>query len=95
HQSARVYLNGKYLGTLFTSPFSVRCENLKEKDNLLEIEVTSLAANRIRDMDKKKIQWKIFRDINIVNINYKSFDASNWELVKCGLLGPVKLIQAN
>jgi hypothetical protein len=93
HQSARVYLNGKYLGTLFTTPFVVRCENLKEKDNLLEIEVTSLAANRIRDLDRRKVQWKIFRDINIVNINYKPFDASDWEIVKCGLSGPVRLIE--
>lgn len=93
HQSARVYLNGKYLGTLFTTPFCVRCANLKEKDNLLEVEVTSLAANRIRDLDRRKAQWKIFRDINIVNINYKPFDASNWEPVKCGLLGAVKLIE--
>jgi hypothetical protein len=31
------------------------------------------------------------RDANVVNINYKPFDASGWPLTPSGLLGPVTL----
>jgi hypothetical protein len=60
--------------------------------NKLEIEVTSVAANRIRDLDARKVEWKKFHEINFVNIHYQPFDASKWPLVDSGLLGPVKLI---
>lgn len=92
-QSARVKVNGKETGVLFSNPFSIICRDLKPENNLLEIEVTNLSANRIRDLDRRKAQWKIFNDINIVNINYKPFDASNWELVDSGLIGPVKIFK--
>jgi len=91
HQSARVRLNGKDCGTLITPPFRVVADNLKPTGNLLEVEVTSVAANRIRDLDRRGVQWKIFKDINFVNENYRPFDASNWPLTDCGLLGPVTL----
>ena len=90
-QSARVRVNGKDYGTLITSPFRVVVDNLKPAGNTLEVEVTSVAANRIRDLDRRGVKWKTFRDINIVDINYKPFDASNWPLTDCGLLGPVTL----
>jgi hypothetical protein len=90
-QSARVRLNGKDLGTLITPPFHVVVDNLKPAGNQLEVEVTSVAANRIRDLDRRGVPWKTFRDINIVDINYKPFDASNWPLTDCGLLCPVTL----
>ncbi len=93
-QSAKVKMNGKELGTVYTKPFKLICDGLNTSDNVLEVEVTTLAANRIRDMDRSKVQWKYFNDINIVNINYKPFDASNWELVDSGLIGPVRLIPA-
>ena len=53
--------------------------------------MTNLAANRIRDLDRRKVDWKIMREINFVNINYKPFDASSWALTPSGLLGPVTL----
>ena len=90
-QSARVKLNGKDYGTLIALPFRVVVNNLKPKDNLLEVEVTNVSANRIRDLDRRGVAWKIFNDINFVNINYKPFDASNWPLTDSGLLGPVTL----
>ncbi len=89
-QSARAKLNGKDYGTLITPPFRVLVDNLTV-NNTLEVEVTSVAANRIRDLDRHGVPWKTFRDINIVDINYKPFDASNWPLTDCGLLGPVTL----
>ncbi len=90
-QSARVKLNGKDYGTLVAPPFHVMVNNLKPTGNQLEVEVTSVAANRIRDLDRRHVQWKIFKDINIVNVNYRPFDASTWPLTECGLLGPVTL----
>ena len=91
-QSARVWLNGKDLGTLIIPPFRVVVDNLKPTGNQLEVEVTSVSANRIRDLDQRGVQWKIFKDINIVNENYRPFNASDWPLTECGLLGPVTLM---
>jgi hypothetical protein len=90
-QSARVRLNGKELGTVFIPPFRVRVDELKPKDNVLEVEVTSTSANRIRDLDRRGVKWKIFYDTNVVNIHYKPFDASNWPVAEEGLIGPVTL----
>jgi hypothetical protein len=60
--------------------------------NVLEIEVTNVAANRIADLDRRHVSWKAFHEINFVNKNYKPFDASNWPVRDSGLLGPVKLV---
>jgi hypothetical protein len=90
-QSARVTVNGKDYGTLITPPFRVVVDNLKPTGNVLDVEVTSVAANRIRDLDRRGVNWKIFRDINIVDVNYHPFNAADWPLTDCGLLGPVTL----
>lgn len=90
-QSARVTLNGKDYGTLITPPFRVAVDNLKPTGNKLEVEVTNVSANRIRDLDRRHVQWKYFYDINFVNVNYRPFDASDWPLTDSGLLGPVTL----
>ncbi|MGA9777148.1 MAG: glycosyl hydrolase [Limisphaerales bacterium] len=88
-QSAGVTLNGKDCGTLITPPFRVVVDNLKPTGNKLEVEVTNVSANRIRDLDRRQVRWKNFHDINFVNINYRPFDASGWPLTDSGLLGPV------
>jgi hypothetical protein len=90
-ESARVSLNGKDYGTIISAPFCVVVDHLKLAGNVLQVEVTSLAANRIRDLDRRRVKWKIFHDINFVNIDYKPFNASDWPLTDCGLLGPVTL----
>ncbi len=91
-ESARVRLNGQDAGTAWSVPFRLRVGPLlKPGRNVLEIDVTNLAANRIRDLDQRKEPWKIMREINFVNINYKPFDASGWPLTPSGLLGPVTL----
>jgi len=90
-QSARVRLNGRELGTLLQAPWQVIVEDLRTSHNLLEIEVTSVAANRIRDLDRRGVPWKNFHDINFVNINYRPFNAADWPIRECGLLGPVTL----
>jgi hypothetical protein len=58
---------------------------------VLEVEVTNLAANRVRDLDRRGVKWRIMKEINFVNINYKPFDAGEWEVAPSGLLGPVTL----
>jgi hypothetical protein len=91
---ASVKLNGKYIGTAWCIPYNlgIFTSVLKQKNNLLEIEVTNLSANYMRLRDQQKPDWKKFNDINIVDITYKKFDASKWEPMPSGLLGPVKLI---
>ena len=90
-ESARVRLNGRELGVLFASPFTVETGPLRRTGNVLEVEVTNLSANRIRDLDQRGVPWRNFKDINFVNIDYKPFDASKWPLRMSGLLGPVTL----
>jgi hypothetical protein len=91
-ESARVRVNGVEVATLWSVPFRLRIgAHLKEGTNVLEIEVTNLAANRIRDLDRRGVEWRIMREINFVNINYRPFDASQWPLTPSGLLGPVTL----
>lgn len=46
--------------------------------NVLKLKITNLATNRIRDLDRRKVNWKMMREINFVNINYKTFDNAGW-----------------
>jgi hypothetical protein len=92
-ESARVRLNGRSVATAWSLPFEVRLDDaLRPGRNVLEIEVTNVAANRIRDMDRRGVPWKIMREINFVNIRYQPFDASSWPLELSGLLGPIELV---
>ncbi|WP_443938980.1 glycosyl hydrolase [Pedobacter sp. MW01-1-1] len=90
NESAHVWINGQDVGILWSIPFQARVgKYLKVGQNSIKIEVVNLMANRIREMDQKKIEWKKYHEINFVNINYKEFDASNWTVMPSGLLGPV------
>lgn len=92
-ESARVRVNGKEVTVLWSIPF--RCligRYLHPGENTLEVEVTNLPANRIADMDRRQIPWRIFKDANIVSLHYKKSGYENWQPVPSGLLGPVKLI---
>lgn len=92
-ESARVSINSKPVGVVVAHPFRLDVTDfLQAGDNHFEIEVTNLSANRIRDLDRRKVGWKKFHDINIVDHQYKKFDASEWPLNPSGLLGPVMLI---
>ena len=87
-ESAKVVINGVDVGVLWSLPFEVEVgEYLREGENRIEIEVTNLSANRIRDLDTRGVGWKKFYDINIVTQNYKKFDASVWPVRDSGLLG--------
>ncbi|SOD79960.1 glycosyl hydrolase [Spirosoma fluviale] len=90
---ADVRLNGQPLGTAWCIPFrlTIPANRLKAGDNKLEIDVTNLSANYMRLYDRQNPGWKKFYDINIVDIRYKPFDATRWDAVPSGLLGPVTL----
>jgi hypothetical protein len=93
-QSARVRLNGQDLGTVIMPPFAVVTPALKAKGNVIEVEVTNVAANRVRDLDIRKVVWKGYKNPpapGIYNTKYKPFDASQWPLTDSGLLGPVTI----
>ena len=92
-ESARVYVNGDLAATLYSIPFRAPIgRHLRPGANRLEIDVTNLSANRIRDLDTRGTQWQIFHDINFVTHNYEAYDASKWPLTPSGLLGPVRLL---
>jgi hypothetical protein len=93
HSSARVRLNGEETETLIGPSFKTALTDVKPAGNVLEVEVTNLAANRIRDLDRRGVEWRIFEDINFVNRKYEPFDASDWPLAASGLIGPVRLTQ--
>lgn len=86
---ARVRLNGADMGTLFMKPYRIPITSLKPHANHLEVEVSNLSANRLRDLDRRKVPWRKFY---FVNIHYRTFDASNWPVMDSGLIGPVKLM---
>jgi hypothetical protein len=94
-QSARVRVNGRDCGTLLIPPFQVKLGQLKPTGNTLEVEVTNVSANRIRDLDRRGIKWKNFYDTNFVNLSYHPFDASDWPITDSGLVGPVTISSIN
>jgi hypothetical protein len=79
-ETARVTLNGKRLTTAWSLPFKSAHRRARARGNVLEIEVTNLPANRIRDLDVRKVPWKIMREINLVSVKYKPFDAATWDV---------------
>ncbi len=93
-ESARVYINGRYLGCAWAVPFVLDCRNaLKRGRNTLRIEVTNLPANRIADMDRRGVVWRKMKEINVVDINYKKTTYAGWEPLPGGLNSTVKLIE--
>lgn len=89
-ESARVLVNGKEVATLFAVPFKVNIgKYLKKGENTLEVLVTNLPANRISDYDKRGVEWRIFNEINFVDLNYRKTLYDKWETTPSGLLGPV------
>ena len=93
---ARVRLNGRDLGVKFMPPydFAIPSGVLREKGNVLEVEVTNLGANRLRWNDLNGVDWKYFSDINMVGMDYKKLDASVWKPLPSGLLTPVRVLAA-
>ncbi len=92
-ETATVWLNGTKVDDIWALPFRTRVgAQLHAGRNTLALEVTNLSANRVRDLEIRKVPWKNFYEINFVNINYRRFDGASWPLQPSGLLGPVQLI---
>ncbi|WP_455643852.1 alpha-L-rhamnosidase [Parabacteroides sp.] len=92
-ESARVRINGQEAGTVWAVPFRLKVGKYLVPDiNRIEVEVTNLPANRIADYDRRKKDWRIFKEINIVDLDYQKKQYDNWEPVPSGLNSPVRLI---
>ena len=93
-ESARVYINGQFIGCAWSVPFVLNTKGtLKKGDNELRIEVTNLPANRIADLDRRGVQWRKMEEINVVDINYKKTTYDQWEPVPSGLNSEVRLVR--
>jgi hypothetical protein len=94
-ESARVYINGKFVGCAWSVPFvlDIKPNILKVGQNDFRIEVTNLPANRIADFDRRGVKWRKMEEINVVDINYKKTTYDNWGPVPSGLNSEVKLIK--
>jgi hypothetical protein len=94
-ESARVRINGQMVGTAWAVPYQLKIGKwLKPGKNVIEVEVTNLPANRIADMDKRGEVWRIFNEINVVDLNYKK-SLYKWDALPSGLNSAVRLIPVN
>jgi hypothetical protein len=97
--TAAVVLNGKSIGvSVGPKHLLIVPAGLLQTQNTLQVSVASLMANRIADMDRKEIPWKIFYNINMSarkkeNVLNGIFDARHWKPIASGLAGPVKLLR--
>ena len=98
HESARVVLNGRDLGTLIGPTFRLTLEPSQlAATNTLEIHVSNLMANHIAALDKAGVRWRKFYNVNFparlpANRGPDGlFSAAAWDPLDSGLLGPVTL----
>ncbi len=97
-ESAGVRLNGRDLATLVGPPYRIvlHASQLTAMSTL-EVSVTNLSANRIRDLDARGVSWKKFYNVNFPARFPENrgadglFTAARWEPLESGLLGPVAL----
>ena len=93
-ESARVYINGHYIGCAWAVPYILHCKDaLSKGKNTIRIEVTNLPANRIAALDREGVKWRKMKEINVVDINYKKTTYDKWEPVPSGLNSTVKLVE--
>ncbi len=91
-ESAHVYMNGQDAGIVWAAPFECRIGKfLKSGNNTLRIEVTNLPANRIADYDRRNVNWRIFKEINFVDINYNKSTYASWKPMESGLCSGVEM----
>lgn len=91
-ESARLYVNGTYVATAWAAPFTLRFDGLiRTGANEIRIEVTNLPANRIAALDRRGVKWRKFKEINVVDINYRPTGYAHWATVASGLNSAVTL----
>ncbi|MFI6345989.1 glycosyl hydrolase [Streptomyces sp. NPDC050560] len=87
-ESARVRLNGHDLGTAWAIPFRLPLgEALRDGDNVLELDVTNLASNRVRALARHAELTTNFY------MSWRSTPPDQWEIQPSGLLGAVRLVE--
>ena len=92
-ESARVSVNGQFIGCAWAVPYVLDCRNkLKKGKNTLRIEVTNLPANRIADLDRHGVVWRKMKEINVVDINYQKTNYAHWTPMPSGLNSTVRLV---
>ncbi|MFN8354577.1 MAG: glycosyl hydrolase [Spirosomataceae bacterium] len=98
HESARVVLNGKEIGTLLGPSYQVVIPaTALQAQNQLVVEVSNSMANRIIDLDKQGIRWQKFYNINMSMKQRENrgddgvFTAKNWSPTASGMVGNVTL----
>lgn len=92
-ESAVVWLNGERVATLATVPFTVEVGRyLRKGENLLQVDVTNLPSNRIAEMERNGVRWRIFKDANISSVTgQKVFSFGDWPTDPSGLNSCVTL----
>ena len=98
HESARVTLNGRSLGTFIGPWWRVEIPAAALRDtNELVVLASNLMANRIADLDRRGVPWKKFYNVNFpprlaANRGPDGlFSAAKWTPLPSGLIGPVTL----
>jgi hypothetical protein len=97
-ESARVRINGQFLGTLLGPVYRIFIPSkLLKSQNILTIEVSNSMANRVIALEKKGVVWQKFYNINVSarlkqNLGENGyFTTKNWTPKVSGILGKVSL----
>ena len=80
-ESARVYINNKYVGCAWAVPYILNCKDALNK------------GKNIAEMDRQGVKWRKMKEINVVDINYKKTTYEKWTPVPSGLNSTVKLVE--
>jgi hypothetical protein len=93
-ESAKVYINGQYAGLCWSLPFSLQVGAFLKpgKENTIDIDVTNLPANRIADYDRRGVKWRIFKEINFVDVLYQNTTYEGWPVMPSGLIQSPRLL---
>jgi hypothetical protein len=95
-ETAEIVINGHTAGTIWSVPYRMYIPaDLFQRHNKLELKVTNTSFNRVIDLDRRKVTWKNFHEINFVNILYKPYDASDKAPMESGVIGKVSLRACN
>ena len=97
-ESAEVILNNKSIGKVIGPAFQLEFEgSMLMDENILQIRVSNLMANRIAYMDRNNILWKRFYNVNFParsreNLRNNLFNASHWKPKPSGVSGKCVVI---
>ena len=94
-ESAEVCLDGERVGTAFSVPFRlfISAARLKPGIHRLTVDVCNLPSNRIADMERRGVRWRIFKDANIASVTgAKDFSFAGWQTDPSGLNSVPELI---